>query len=423
MSRVLTLCGVALVVSWKGLKEEFSFIRGSLLILVITWVLMQFGGAMLFPYWSPFLRELGASPFLIGLILSISNIALFISRIPGSYLADFYGRKRLITTFTFAVGFVQLIYVFALDWRFILIGSILESLFLIYQPALWAMVADLIPEDRRGVGFAVVNVLPSIIAVFSPAIGAYIVSTYGLNIGMRYIFLILFIMYIISAFLRYFFLVETLEEAREQVDINLKGVFVDSIRAMYEMWVEAPRNLKIVILILMLSAIEDPIFLNYASLYVFDVVGLSEYEWGVLISMYMGLMIVMAYPSGKIVDRYGRRFSLMMGYTLIIPGILLILAPEIPFSIWIGMAILSFPSSLFNPAFNAIITDLTPKKFRGRVFGMIGNLNLISVVASSPLAGYLYELDPKFPFMLILFLNLFILVLVVKFIKETNHST
>jgi len=378
---------------------------------------------MLFPYWSPFLRELGASPFLIGLILSASNVALFISRIPGSYLADVYGRKRMIATFTFAVGFVQLIYVFALDWRFILIGSILESFFLLYQPALSAMVADLIPDDRRGVGFAVVNILPSIVAVFSPAIGAYIVSLYGLNLGMRYVFLILFIMYIVSAILRYFFLEETLEEARDKINVNLKGIFVDSIKAMYEMWVEAPRNLKVVIFILMLSAIEDPIFLNYASLYVFDVVGLSEYEWGILITMYMGLMIMLAYPSGKIVDKYGRRFSLILGYVLIIPGIILILSPEIPFSIWMGMAILSIPSSIFNPAFNAIIADLTPKKFRGRVFGMIGNLNIISVVASSPIAGFLYEVDPKVPFMLILILNLFILALVVKYIRETNNTT
>jgi len=378
---------------------------------------------MLFPYWSPFLRELGASPFIIGLIFSVSNIALFISRIPGAYLADVYGRKRVITIFTFTVALVQLIYVFAVDWRFVLLAATLESLFLLYQPALSAMVADLIPEDRRGVGFAMVNILPSAVAVFSPVIGAVIVSNYGLNVGMRYVFLIIFVAYIVSALLRYFFLEETLDEVEDGVDLSWRSIFVESLKAMYEVWIEAPRNLKVVILILMLSAIEDPIFVNYASLYVFDVVGLTEYEWGVLITMYMGLMILLGYPSGKIVDRYGRRFSLILGYLLAIPAILLILAPDIPFSIWMGIAILSITSSILNPAFSAIITDLTPKKFRGRVFGMIGNLNVISVAASSPIAGVLYEVDPRVPFIFILFLNLAILALIVKNILEPIHST
>ncbi len=393
------------------IRDELGFIRGSLLVLVVTWILMNFSNSMYFPYWSPFIRDLGASPFIIGLISSAASITLFISRIPGSYLADVHGRRWIITRFTYLVAFVQIMFIFAPDWRFILVAVVLENIFLVYQPALNAMVADLIPEDRRGVGFAIVNILPSIFSIFSPAIGAYIVSRLGLVSGVRTIFLIVFIMYIISAVLRHLYLEETLESPKE-VEIGLRDIAINSLKSMYDMWRESPKSLKVVILLLMLSSIEDPIFMNYASLYVFDVVGLSEYEWGLLITLYMALVISFSYPSGKIVDIFGRKAALILGYLFTLPGLILILSPEIPYSIWIGLSILTFPSSLFNPAYSALITDLTPKDMRGRVFGLIGNLNIISMAISSPIAGYLYELSPYIPFQLILILNIVILILI-----------
>ncbi len=399
---------------------ELSFLRGSLLVLVVTWVLMQFGWSMIFPYWSPFLRVLGASPFVIGLILSASNIALFISRIPGAYIADIYGRKKIISIFTFAVGFVQLIYVFALDWRFILLGTIFESLFLIYQPAMDAMVADLIPEDRRGRGYAVVQLLPRVAAVLSPAIGAFIVSLYGLNLGMRLIFLFIFVIVVASGVLRYLFLEETLDNISERVEINVRELFFESFKSIYESWRDSPKNLKAVILVLMISAIEDPIFINYASLYVFDVVGLSEFEWGLLITIFMSVSIIFAFPAGILVDKYGRKFSLLMAYLIIIPSLMLIIFPIHPIAIWIAMVLLAIPSSILGPAYSSIVTDLTKKEFRGRIFGMIGNLNLLAVIVSSPLAGLLYEMDPRYPFITIFATNLLILLIIIFYIRETR---
>lgn len=399
--------------------RELSFIRGSLLTLVITWVLMRFGVSIAVPYWSPYLRELGASPFIIGLILSISNIALFISRIPGSYLADIYGRRRIIVVFTFLVAFTQLLYVYAPDWRYILLAVVLEGIFLIYQPALSAMVADLIPEDRRGIGFAVINVLPSISAIFSPLIGAYIVSIYGLETGMRYVFLLITILYLVSAFLRYLFLEETLKNINSGFNLNLKNLFIDSIKSMYRGLHDSPRSLKMVILILVLSSIEDPVFMYYISLYVFDVGGLSEYEWGLLISLFIGLSILLAYPSGWFVDRFGRKNALVNAYLIAIPAFIMFLMAEIPYMLWLSLILLAIGTSLANPAINAFIVDYTPMEYRGRIYGLIGNLNLVSIVASSPLSGYLYELNPRYPFIMVLLLNILIMFVLFRYLDDS----
>ena len=84
------------------------------------------------------------------------------------------------------------------------------------------------------------------------------------------------------------------------------------------------------------------------------------------------------------------------------------------------MVLLAIPSSILGPAYSSIVTDLTKKEFRGRIFGMIGNLNLLAVVVSSPLAGFLYELDPRYPFITILVTNFLILLIILLYIRETR---
>ncbi|MDI6805193.1 MAG: MFS transporter, partial [Candidatus Bathyarchaeia archaeon] len=78
--------------------------------------------------------------------------AMAIVAFPGGYLADKYGRRKLITTMTFVMALSNLFFAFAPSWHFILIGTIVHSLCLIYQPALFAMVQDSLPPRTKGNG-------------------------------------------------------------------------------------------------------------------------------------------------------------------------------------------------------------------------------------------------------------------------------
>jgi hypothetical protein len=158
------------------LREEFSFVRGNLLVLILSYTLFRMTDAMSYSFQSLYIRELGASPFLLGLMSSLGSLLIAIVRIPGAFVADHYGRRRVIAVFTFGVAFSYLFYALAPDWRFILAGVVIMNLSHVYIPALEAIEADSIPAERRGIGYSVINVLPMLPAMITPPIGGFLVD-------------------------------------------------------------------------------------------------------------------------------------------------------------------------------------------------------------------------------------------------------
>jgi MFS family permease len=72
---------------------------------------------MVIPYESLYIRELGASPSIIGLIGSLGSVILILTRIPGGHIADNYGRRKIIVTMTFVLASSFLFYAFAPSWE------------------------------------------------------------------------------------------------------------------------------------------------------------------------------------------------------------------------------------------------------------------------------------------------------------------
>jgi len=149
------------------LKNEFSFIKGNYLILIVSWILMDIGMEMPLPYYQQYVDALGGNMFPIALgIIGFANffVMAFVA-VPGGFLADKFGRRWLITTMTFGIALSYLFFIAApfwqltQSWHLILIGTIIQSLCLIYQPALFALVQDSLPPERRGVGSSIINII------------------------------------------------------------------------------------------------------------------------------------------------------------------------------------------------------------------------------------------------------------------------
>ncbi|RJS81639.1 MFS transporter, partial [Candidatus Bathyarchaeota archaeon] len=149
------------VFSWIGetLKREFSFISGNYRILVISWMIMDLAMEMPVPNFQYYVQALGGTGLALGIIGLANWVCMAIVAFPGGYLADKYGRRWLITTMTFIMALSHLFFALAPTWHFILIGTIVNSLCLIYQPALFAMVQDSLPPERRGMGSSIIQLI------------------------------------------------------------------------------------------------------------------------------------------------------------------------------------------------------------------------------------------------------------------------
>jgi len=92
------------------MKAEFSFMRGNLLTMIVSWLFVYFTFSLVFSFESPYFRALGAPPVIIGLMGSVGAATLGLVRIPGAVIADKHGRRQIIVTMTFVISSSFLFY-------------------------------------------------------------------------------------------------------------------------------------------------------------------------------------------------------------------------------------------------------------------------------------------------------------------------
>ncbi len=199
----------------NNLRKEFSFITGNYLILVISWILMDFGNELPGTYYQDYvINQLGGTPTILGIITFVSMLALASVQFLGGFLADKYGRRVLVSTLTFGVAFSFIFFAVAPSqplafmgivikgWHFVLIGAAIHNFCLLYQPALNAMMADSLPPEKRGMGFSILNLIMSVSTTPGPIIALMLVATYGSNWGMRIAYTIVITLYLTAAIVR-----------------------------------------------------------------------------------------------------------------------------------------------------------------------------------------------------------------------------
>jgi len=380
------------------LKNEFSFIRGNILINTVTLAIILVTATIPYTYYPKYIEGLGGNPFIVGVIDSVSLVTLALVQIPGGYLADKHGRRRLTVIMTFTISITYFLFAVAPDWQFFMIASILQNLFLVYQPALQALVADSTPPEMRGLGFSLINLL-HYISVPSPIIAGVLAVRFGLIPGMRIAYLIVTAAFIVAAILRMRFK----ETLRNTVEGNpLTGAvknFPNSI-------IESVRTLKtashsMLFLFASFAIYHFAWFMCSLNLifYATDILNIEVFEWAALMTWFSVVNILSALPCGKIVDRFGRKKPLTVAWFLFIPGLVGFIYGDI-IIISICFLFLGVALILANTAYPALMADFVARDKRGKI---IGSTNFFSNILSSlgRLSGgfmYLY-LFPVLPFL------------------------
>jgi len=401
------------------LREEFSFVKGNLLVLIVSYTLFRMTDSMSYSFQSLYIRELGASPFLLGLMSSLGSLIIALVRIPGAYVADHYGRKRVIEVFTFGVAFSYIFYALAPDWRWVLIGMMILNASHVYLPALDAIEADSIPPERRGMGYSVINVLTSLPAMITPPIGGFLVEKVGLVPGMRLAYGVAFVGGLIAAMVRTLFLRETLEEPQEFRWADLGSTFRESLGSIFEAWREMPKKMVYLAVVIFMGAFEAPIFMIYMSLYAIDVVGVGGFEWSLMSTAIMLTSLLVGLPIGRMIDSIGRKKSILLAYLFSTPVIVLFILSRSFIPLLLTQILFGVSRAFFYPALMAFQADLIPPDKRGRIMGMIGTLRTLAAVPTATVFGLMYESGPAIPFIIAIVIEVLTIVIVIVKIDES----
>ena len=378
------------------LRDDYSWVNGNIRVLLVSYVLAGFASGMYYSFEPKYVLALGATPVLLGLMSSVGSLVKAAVIIPGSIVADLYGRRRIIVFFTFLSASSLLFYALAPNWRVIFVGTLIFSLYRIYLPALKAIEADSIPEDRRGEGFSLINLAPGLAAGLSPPIAGYIINRMDFMPGMRVNYTIAFLCVMGIAVVRYFWLEETMEI--EPSDGKFWEASKAGVQSLVEVWREIPGSLWALLVIQLLKASLMPFFGIYVSLYALDIIKIGAVEWGLVGSSYMLLGLFLGVPLGKLVDKVGRWRGMLLSFIFSVPFIMFMIgAGGFPVVMGLFMA-RTVGQLLWYPAVNAAQADLIPVDKRGRIMGLSALMMEGVTVVSSTLFGLIYALRPEYAF-------------------------
>jgi MFS family permease len=403
------------------LSEEFGFIRGNFLIMVLSWLILDFAGEMPSTYYPKYVEALGGTAAIIGLIGATELVARAIVQIPGGYLADKYGRKWLIFTMTFFAGVARVFYIFAPSWEWILVGAIMGGFAGIYQPALNAIIADSVPKEKRGMGFSIIQLIASASTTPAPLIAGYLYTKMGLVPSVRLSYIIVVISFLAASALRTR-LKETVENPTKINLMEMLGSYPSSFKESINVWKVVPRGAFVLFLVFIAVNFTSGLFQPVLTLYILDDLGIDYVAFSYIMTTLFASMIILALPAGKLIDKIGKKKPIMAAFVIWGMAIPLLLWGDF-FRLIASMTLVGLIQVLVNGAASALTADLVPREHRGKVNGSRGFFSMIALSLGMFTGGWLYDnVGHQIPFLLQFVLIIPPILLVYFFIKEPKEE-
>jgi MFS family permease len=371
-----------------------------MLVLMASWLLMNFAGAIPSTYYSLYILELDGTPFIIGILDFIAFIAIALVQFPGGYLADKHGRRGIIVTFTFGVALSNLVFAFAPSWHFIAVAVTLSNLSLIYQPALAAIQSDSIPPEKRGMGFSLGMFVNNAASILSPAVAAFLFFCCGLVPGMRIAYLIVTGFYLAAAFLR-LKLKETLKVTDGSSLLDAIRKYPTAVKEGLSVWKVLPRSMFFLFVTNAVSSFIFAMTFSFLLVYANEFLHVDEFNWALLMMWFTASMILLALPSGKITDKIGRKKPLLISWVLLgVYPLLFMWGTQLPI-LYAAFLFFGASNTLFVTSYQALEADLVPREVRGKEVGCNQFITYILMAIGGLAGGFFYQyVSPTLPFIL-----------------------
>jgi MFS family permease len=432
------------VIEQRG-RSPFWFITGNIRVLVVCRLLWSFSTSIVYPYFSLYILALGGTPTQVGLINSLGIIAGMFLYPVGGYVADKMGRVKLVGFTTYAYAISHIPFIFAKDWRTLAVGQFFSQLFLFYSPAMNALQADSLPPGVRGRGFATIMAIPSSIRIIAPYIGGWLITAYGgddaaLIQAIRLCWGVAFLTGLLVATIRLKYLKETIpeDEITEKLTLrDLPRIVKESYRSIFESirWMDSP--LRSIVIIEMVSALFVAMSAPFWVVYAKQVVSLSVYQWGVVLPIAGLLGIILAFPLGSLVDRWGPRRMILVAMAMAPPAIFLYLYSGGFYGVLAILCVMTIINGMMMPAFSTLIANIIPRSRRGRLYSLLGERGVMfsfgnfwgggfllfpAAALGSYIGGHVYELNPSYPWIILSASALGSLALALRYIREPENA-
>lgn len=343
----------------------------------------RLGGFMLYPFFALYLTQkydIGMAT--VGLLFAVFSVSGMVGSALGGAIADRMGRKMVIifslllsSLSALGMGFAPTLGIF------VAVSVLVGTLANIGGPAHEAVVADLLPPDKRAEGYGIIRVVFNLAVIIAPPIAGLLIAHSYLTL-----FLVDAVISIISAGIVFLFLPET----KPQAHAHAKSETMKQTFAGYgRVFKDTPFLAFIGVTVLMTL-----VYLNMNStlgVYLRDQHGLPELRYGWLLSI--NAIIVVLFQFG--VTRRLQHFKplLMMAAGSLLYAIGFAMYGFVPtFALFIlAMIIITIGEMVVSPFQQSLVASFAPEHMRGRYMAVSGLSWSISFTVGPYFAGLLLD--------------------------------
>jgi len=368
--------------------------RGALLILMFNLLLVFSGIGLVIPIMPKFMESLGITGGIIGLLVAAFSLTQFLCSPLAGRLSDSFGRKRMIVIGLILFAFSEVLFGVAsssvLLFTSRLLGGISAAMIM---PAIMAYTADITTPEERAVGMGYITAAITTGFIIGPGIGGYIAE-----FGIRVPFYAAAAAGIFAAGITLFILRESLPSKENKSDhpstaAERKGL-LSQLRYSYR----EPYFLSLIIVFVMSFGLAN--FETIFGLFVDQKFGFEPKDIAFIITFgSIAGAVVQVTAFSWILKRFGEKRVISL--CLFFAGLFILLTLFVH-KFWMIFAVtfvVFLAIDILRPAISTQMSMVAEDQ-QGYVAGLNSAFTSLGNIAGPIAAGFLFDMDVNYPYVL-----------------------
>jgi MFS family permease len=146
--------------SWRGQVVNYLSLERNVSIASAAVFILGLGEELWKKFLPKYLEALGATMPVIGLFGTAQDFFDAVYQYPGGWIADRVGRRRALLMFVALASAGYIVYLLTPSWPFVFLGLALVMAWQsMASPAIFAIIGDALPRERRAMGFTLQSIL------------------------------------------------------------------------------------------------------------------------------------------------------------------------------------------------------------------------------------------------------------------------
>lgn len=360
-------------------------------------MIISLGFGLIMPLFPLYLKYLSKDPsdvgLQVGILFSMFVLTRAILATPFGNLSDRVGRKKLILIGSFLYAVLAILFTVPSTWVGLLFVRALQGLAsAMVWPVSEALIIDSTPSHMRGRAMGKVVMMSNLGMVIGPFVGGGLfglADLLGFSLGASYRFPFYFTA--IAALIAFALVWKNVTDARQPKAADTKMSLHEVVHPK-GIDKQGLRNLRV---LYANAAMEGFSFSSIGPLMalflIFKFPELGVAIIPLIIGLAMGLGALVAYPSGRLADRMGKKKMFIIGGYVSFVGTILVPFGWVLAVVIVFLAMRSMAFQVSSPALRALQADNVPERVRGRLIGVLESMSNLGSVIGAPLGGLMWD--------------------------------